>query len=66
MRYHWHYYSRRYDKALDSLGGHQFRAAVDVCALVITILGCVSKMATFTSVSGEMTLYFRCVNFIFI
>ena len=57
MRRRWYYFTRRNDKALDRLSGHKRRAAVDVCALVITLLGRVSKIPTCASVSGEMAFW---------
>ncbi len=57
MRNGWYHYPRRYDKALERFGGHKRRAAVDVCALVVTLLGRVSKIATCAGVSGEMAFW---------
>jgi hypothetical protein len=53
----WYYYPRRHDKALDRFGGHKRRAAVDVCALVITLFGRVSKITTCAGVRGEMAFW---------
>lgn len=49
--------SWRNDKALDRLSGHKRCAAVDVCALVITLFGRVSKIATRASVGGVMAFW---------
>jgi len=57
MRRRWHYFTRRNDKALYRFSGDKRCAAVDVSALVITLFGRVSKIATCASVGGVMTFW---------
>jgi len=57
VRWRWHDFTRRNDKALDRFSGDKRGAAVDVCALVITLFGRVSKIATCSSVGGVMAFW---------
>ncbi|KHO35313.1 hypothetical protein PI91_15165 [Enterobacter sp. FB] len=57
MRRRWHYLTRRHNKTLHCLSGDKRRAAVNVCALVITLFGRVCKIATCSGVSGKMAFW---------
>jgi hypothetical protein len=57
VRWRWHYFTRRNDKALYRFSGDKCRAAIDICALVIPLFGRVSKIATCAGVSGEMAFW---------
>lgn len=52
-----HYLTRRNNKAFNRLSGDKRSTAVDVCALVITLFGRVSKIPTCASVSGEVAFW---------
>ena len=57
VRWRWYDLTRRNDKTLDRLSSYKRTTAVDVCTLVITLFGRVSKIATCAGVSGEMAFW---------